>query len=271
MAFRRQFIRAKWKGSGHMAYKRILTAISAAAIAAAIPAAASASVTITGISGNPGFLTGKVVYTPGGIGGNATRTSQDLYIGRLRLSGTDNTTMQAVTFDTYCIDIFNYIQGGTFDIQAFSLGDAEKENQVKRLLSGTASYIGNAVGSTAKKNVSAAIQMAVWEIVNESGTSGYSLDNGLFQIGGTGSVVPTARLMAQGYLDNLAGFSATGTHSYRMLTAINPINNQRQVFLAAAGVPEPSAWALLILGFGAVGGALRKNGRGRRQTATAIA
>ena len=247
-----------------MAYKRILTAIGAVTVAAAIPAAASASVTITGIAGNPGFLTGKVVYTPGGIGGNASRTSQDLHIGRLRLSGTDNTTMQAVVFDTYCIDIFNYIQGGTFDIQAFSLSDPLKENQVKRLLSGTASYIGNAVGSTAKKNVSAAIQMAVWEIVNESGASGYSLGGGLFQIGAsTGSVNPTARAMAQGYLDSLAGFSATGTHSYRMLTAINPINNQRQVFLAAAGVPEPSAWALLILGFGLVGGAMRSGRRAR--------
>lgn len=251
-----------------MAFKRILAAISAATVAAAIPTAASASVTINGISGNPGFLTGNVTYTPGGIGGNPARTSQDLHIGRLRLSGVDNTTMQAVVFDSYCIDIFNYIQGGTFDIQAFSLTDAEKENQVKRLLSGTASYIGDAVGSTAKKNVSAAIQMAVWEIVNESGTGGYSLDNGLFRIGGTGSVVPTARLLAQSYLDNLDGFNATGTHSYRMLSAINPVNNQRQVFLAAAGVPEPSAWALLILGFGLVGGAMRSK---RRQSFTAIA
>lgn len=267
MPLRRQFIRAEWKGSRHMAFKRILTAISAATVAAAIPTAASASVTINTITGNPGFLTGNVVYTPGGIGGNATRTSQNLYIGRLRLSGTDNTTMQAVTFDTYCIDIFNYIQGGTFDLQAFSLADAVKENQIKRLLSGTASYIGNAVDSTAKKNVSAAIQMAVWEIVNESGTGGYSLDSGLFRIGGTGSVVPSARLMAQGYLDNLDSFSATGTHSYRMLSAIDPVNNQRQVFLAAAGVPEPSAWALLILGFGLVGGAMR----GRRRGAVAIA
>lgn len=250
-----------------MAYKRILTAISAAAVAAAIPTAASASVTITGISGNPGFLTGNVTYTPGGIGGNASRTNQDLYIGRLRLSGTDNTTMQSVVFDTYCIDIFNYIQGGTFDIQAFSLTDPVKENQVKRLLSGTASYIGDAVGGTAKKNVSAAIQMAVWEIVNESGTGGYSLDDGLFRIGNTGSVVPAARLLAQGYLDNLGSFSATGTHTYRMLAAIDPVNNQRQVFLAAVGVPEPSTWALLILGFGLVGGAMR----GRRQATVATA
>jgi hypothetical protein len=251
---------------------KLIGTFAAALLAGAfIPASASASITITGIAGNPGFLTGNVIYTPGGIGGNPARTSQNLHVGRLRLSGVDNSTMQAVVFDSYCIDIFNYLQGGTFDIQAFTLADPVKENQIKRLLSGSAGFIGSAVGSTAKKNVSAAIQMAVWEIVNESGVGGYSLDNGLFQMGTTGSVTPTARAMAQGYLDNLAGFNATGTHSYRMLSAIDPVNNQRQIFLAAAGVPEPSAWALLILGFGLVGGALRKKGHTRRRATAALA
>lgn len=238
-----------------------LLAAGLALAGSTMASSASASVTITSITGSPGFLTGKVIYTPGGIGGVSARTSQDLGVGRLRLSGFDNTTMAAVTFDTYCIDIFNYIQGGTFNLQAFTLGDAVKENQVKRLLSGTAGYIAAASGGAAKKNISAAIQMAVWEIVNEGGTSGYSLDNGLFQMGTTGSVTPGARALAQGYLDNLGSFRATGTSSYRMMAAISPVNNQRQVFLAAAGVPEPSAWALLILGFGTVGGAMRRRKR----------
>lgn len=250
---------------------KLKCALAAAAVAAVVPAAASASVTITGISGNPGFATGTAIYTPGGIGGSASRTSQDLLVGRLRLTGIDNATMAAVTFDTYCIDIFNFMRNGTFDLQAFSLADSTKENQVKRLLSGTAGAIGAAVGFEQKRNVSAAIQMAVWEIVNESGSSPYSLDGGLFQMGTTGSVALGARSLAQGYLDNLGNFSATGTHSYRMLTAISPINNQRQVFLAVAGVPEPSAWALMILGFGLVGGVLRKNGRIRRRAAIAFA
>jgi len=244
--------------------KRLLAA--GALAAATIPTMANAGVTITGISGNPGFATGKVIYTPGGIGGSASRTSQDLYIGRLHLTGVDNTTLAAVSFDSYCIDIFHYIQGGTFDIQAFSLPDATKENQLKRLLSATSGYIGAAAGFEQKRDISAAIQMAVWEIVNESGTSGYSLDGGLFQIGTTGSVAPTARGIAQGYLSNLDSFSASGAQSYRMLTAVNPVSNQRQVFLAAAGVPEPSVWGLLILGFGTIGGAMR-----RRRTTTKFA
>ena len=242
---------------------------AAAAVAAGIPAAASASVTITGISGNPGFATGKVIYTPGGIGGSASRTSQDLLVGRLRLTGIDNATMAAVTFDTYCIDIFNYMRTGTFDLQAFSLADPIKENQLKRLLSATAGAIDSTIGFEQKRNVSAAIQMAVWEIVNESGTSAYSLDSGLFQMGTTGSVANGGRAIAQSYLTNIASFSATGTHSYRMLAAVNPISNQRQIFLAA--VPEPSTWAMLILGFGVIGGALRKNRRHHHRATIAFA
>lgn len=253
-----------------MKFKRIVSATLAGVVAIAAPSAAQAGITITGIGGNPGFLTGNVTYTPGGIGGNPARTSQDLNIGRLHLTGTDTATMQAVAFDSYCIDIFHYIQGGSFDLQAFSMPDAVKQNQLKRLLSGSAGYIGAASGAAAKRDISAAIQMAVWEIVNESGTSGYSLSDGLFRIGTTGSVAANARGLAQGYLDNLAGFSATGAHSYRMLTAVNPVSNQRQVFLAAAGVPEPSAWALLILGFGAVGGALRKSARKRARQRTSL-
>lgn len=245
--------------------------LAAAAMAAAIPSAASASVTITGIAGNPGFATGRVIYTPGGIGGSPTRTSQDLSVGRLRLTGFDNSSLAPVTFDSYCIDIFNYIQNGSFELQAFSLADPVKENQIKRLLSGTAGLIATTAGFEQKRNVSAAIQMAVWEIVNESGTSGYSLDGGLFRMGTTGSVALGARGLAQGYLNNIDSFTATGTHTYRMLTAVNPVSNQRQVFLAAAGVPEPTTWALLIAGFGVIGGALRKDRRNRRRATIAFA
>lgn len=242
---------------------KIKFAGAAALLAAAtVPSAAQASVTINSIVGNPGFLSGKVIYTPGGIGGNAGTTSQDLLIGRMRMTGTDNATMAAVSFDTYCIDIFNYVRNGTFDIVEFALANPLKQTQLKTLLSHTATFIDAAGTSAQKKDISAAIQMAVWEIVNESGTAGYSLDNGLFQIGASsGSVVPVARGLAQGYLGNLGGWSLQPGYDYKMMTALNPVKNQRQVFLTTAAVPEPATWAMLILGFGVVGGAMRKRSR----------
>jgi hypothetical protein len=245
-----------------MALKRILATI---AVAAAIPAAASASVTISGISGNPGFETGRVVYTPGGIGGVGGPASQYLNIGRIHLTGIDNNTLAAVSFDSYCIDIFHYLQGGSFDLQAFAMSDPVKQSQLKTLLTHTAGYIDAATNPAQAMDTSAAIQMAVWEIVNESGTSGYSLGTGLFQVASNwGTVVPNARGLAQSYLNAMGGWSADNNYRVRMMTAFNPVGNQRQVFLAA--VPEPSAWALMILGFGLVGSAMRRNAHRRSTT-----
>ncbi len=243
-----------------MMFKRILAGAAVAA-ALAVPSMASASVTITSITADPGFRTGRVSYAPGGIGGNPATTVQDLNIGRFRLAGVDNDTTQAVVFETYCIDIFNYIKTGTFEIETFALADALKQQQVQKLLGHTAGFISAAATLTSKKDTSAAIQMAVWEIINEAGTSGYSLGSGQFRIDGSyGTVNPAARAMAQGYLDAMGGWAQPSGFGYRMMTAINPQNNQRQIFLAA-GVPEPSAWALLIAGFGVVGGAMRSRRR----------
>lgn len=230
--------------------------------AATLPTAAHAGVTVTGISGDPGFLTGRITYTPGGIGGNAGTTTADLNIGRMKFTGTDSATAAAVAFNTYCIDIFNYVRNGTFDIATFTLGNAVKEQQLKTLLSNTADFIGNAATLAGKQDVSAAIQLAVWEIVNESGTSGYSLGGGLFQVSATqGTAATNARGLAQGYLDNLSNWTAKSGYSYSVLNAVNPANNQRQVLFAA--VPEPGTWALLIAGFGMVGAAMRRRRRVR--------
>ena len=239
-----------------MIIKRVIAAAILAS--AAIPTIASASVTITNTSGDPGFETGRISYTPGGIGGPGGPSNLNLYIGRIHMTGVDNSTMSAVTFDTYCIDIFNHLQNGTFDLQALTLGDPAKQAQLQKLLGHTATFIDDAATTSAKQDISSAIQMAVWEIVNENGTTGYSLDNGLFTVANNyGSVVPASRGIAQSYLDDLVTWADPTGYGYRMMTAVNPANNQRQVFLVAGAVPEPSAWALMIAGFGLVGGAMR--------------
>ncbi|WP_375290300.1 PEPxxWA-CTERM sorting domain-containing protein [Qipengyuania sp.] len=242
--------------------KSVFAALFTAAIS--LTTAAEASVTITGQAGNPGWLTSKIIYTPGGLGGKATTTSLNVYAGRNRLTGYDNSAMSAVTFDSYCIDIFNRLSSAnaTFEIGSLSLLDQAKQADLYRLLLSTAGYIDAQSNLTKKKRISAAIQLAAWEIVNEASGSAYSLGAGAFQVASNyGSVKdgtasnPSALVLAQGYLDSLPTATIPAGNRLRTLEAINPISNQRQVFIAA--VPEPATWSMLILGFGVVGGTLR--------------
>ena len=100
--------------------------------------------------------------------------------------------------------------------------------------------------------------MAIWEIMFESGTSGYSLSNGQFKMGSYGTVQTNAIGLGQGYLNSLSTWSVQPGYQFSMLTATTGTKNQRQIFFNQSAVPEPASWALMILGFGLVGGVLRK-------------
>lgn len=59
-------------------------------------------------------------------------------------------------------------------------------------------------------------------------------------------------------------FDFTGGFSINQVVGLNGSPNyEKLVFMANGVVPEPSAWALMILGFGAVGAALRGSRRRR--------
>jgi hypothetical protein len=160
---------------------RILKAASLAAAALLLPASAQAAIKITGISGDPGFRSGTIHYSgPLGTLPNSG-PSVNVSVGQIKLTGKDTTTNAAVSFLAYCIDIFDYLKAGLFDVANFTFNPAKEQK-------------------------------------------------------------------------------------LRMLVPQDADNNQTQVFLVSTPVPEPSTWALLILGFGVVGGAMR---RGRLHAAFA--
>lgn len=218
-----------------------LAIVTAAALlgAAAIPAAATAAtvVNITGYTFNPGARTGKVIHSvlPGEPTGN-------IYIGRLSMTGVNNATMTPVQFLTYCVNIFQNLHTGQFTMAPLSTiaTTAAKRQNLNKLLTNT---------TPSSINASAAIQLAVWEILYEtSGT--FSVDNGVFKAVNGDSA--TARGLANGYLNSLGGWQQTSGKSVKLLYAAN---NQSQIYL---GVPEPDTWALMLLGFGAIGIAARR-------------
>ena len=248
-------------------------AITAALLASAtLPTAANDAIKITGIAGDPGFRAGVIHYTGTGGALPNNQSSVAVNVGRIALTGTDTVTNAPVSFLSYCIDIFDYLKKGLFSIADFSF-DAGKEQKLKVLITNTAGAI-DAVDSAPltapqkanqKKNVSSAIQMAVWEIAFETAGNPFSVTTGDFWMNGSGLTnlnggVSSAQTLAQGFLTNIntnVWTQADPNWSLRMLVPHDAANNQTQAFLVSTPVPEPSTWAMLILGFGLVGGAMR--------------
>ena len=234
--------------------------------ALALPASASAAIKITGISGDPGFRSGTIHYTGTVDTLPNNQQSVNVNVGRIKLTGQDTANANApVSFLAYCIDIFDYLKAGLFDVANFTF-DAGKEQKLKTLLTNTAGDIDAAATLNQKKNVSAAIQMSVWEIAFETENTPFDIASGDFWMTGNGLTTfnggtSSAATIAQGYLANInsgAWNTANPNFSLRMLVPQDGNNNQTQVFLVSTPVPEPSTWALLILGFGLLGGAMRR-------------
>lgn len=228
-------------------------AIAASLIATtAFATRASAAVNITSISGNPGFEAGIISYVPTGLNTTAG-------IGRFELTGTNTADASAVDYFTYCIDIFHYLHTGSFTVAPLStlVSNVTKRDQLAALVTTADPFIVAATTLAQKKDISTAIQLAVWEITNESGTSGYSLSGGLFQETGSGSA--NARALAATYLSNVAD-GTWGIAPNKQVEILYDANNQSQIFVAS--VPEASSWAMLIVGLGLVGVTIRRRKSG---------
>ena len=217
------------------------------ALLAAGAAQASFTVTTAAIDGTVGGLNGTVNYTPKSMSENAA-------IGRLRLTGVDTTTNASFSWSSYCVDIFDTLKTGTFTAAPMtSLNlSATKLSQLNALLSNVDPYVTNAT-------TSAAAQMAVWEIVNESSTS-YDVSKGAFDVTNISADATTdANRML---LAVTSGYWKTSENFSMALVASS--GNQTQLVYGAnaraltAAVPEPASWAMMIGGFGMVGAAMRR-------------
>ena len=260
------------------AFRRSAAIIVGSLIALAMPGAASATTfNITGwaLDGSVGSYNG-VVHA-----GSLTEASG---IGRIVLTGTDMAMSAPVSLKVWCVDVahnlanaqFTEVTSGTMPAFLSAMGyTATQLSYVSYLLAAH----DNAPGGHAdivNATTSAAMQLAIWEVLNEASTTAWNVGSGNFFVtnydadlgAGSPSVVSQANLWL-GDLKTAITNRTVPTLNGTEFVVLNPgSGSQAQVFLRAAGVvPEPASWMTMILGFGAIGTALRR----RRSAGRAVA
>ena len=247
-------------------FRSAAAAIGGLLCSVAIPSAASAanfSIDTTvpggwvGIDGSVGSINGTVNVISEG-------RSEGAAIGRINLHGLRSDTNAIGDMQVFCADVTDWLGNGDFVEQPLSdftkgVGSAQVlytatqiNNMFKFLVYAQQQGISNPL-------TSAAAQLGVWEILNESGTS-WDLTNGNLSVGLWGG--PDAVGLANSWL---GAFQSTSVAHYQLHLLDPGRGNQLQVFTTftpgdqtTRGVPEPATWGMIALGFGLLGSALRR-------------
>jgi hypothetical protein len=244
---------------------KILALAAAAGLMFTAANASAQAVKITNVSFTPGSVTGTV---------HSSALNGDVGIGRFEFKGTYNSNNAALDLLTYCIDLGHTVSLGNVNYTNYSIINAlsytgmttAKANSLNALLSNTNALLGAATGQNAI-NISAATQMAAWEIMFETQPNWSVTANSGFYVTGSGTALNDSESLANTYLNNIKNNTWTANNAYDLKVLYSP-TQQSQVFLTPS-VPEPATWGMIILGFGAMGGALRHRRRNSGALATA--
>lgn len=221
-----------------------------AALAATVAVPASATVIHADFIGYEGNYYGGIGYAPANF--------QEIGpAGRFVFVGTDTATNAAFNAYTFCADIFRGVNTGDFLITPLSqiASSVTKQQQLAALLTHADAEISAFVPySQQAVSTAASLQLAIWEVIYEAGTTGYDVSNGDFYTFGdpmTDNYFVPLWGLANGYLANVTNGSWTASASEA--SVLYSATNQSQLFVGGPGVPEPATWLTMLLGFIGVG------------------
>lgn len=190
----------------------------------------------------------------------------------------------------FCVDIYHFSGSGLaydyddgqplktnsrngFTVDAMTPEDALSPGQVAhvgRLVNyGAKLYAADAMDQPDKTNKLAAVQGAIWQVINQP-KSGFSItaNQGIGPVNGLIGGLAGPNYLSLIYED-VGGVSSKIHFLKESSTSANPYgtSGSHQAF-AIAAVPEPATWVMMIGGFAVAGGMLR---RSRQRTESSVA
>ena len=162
---------------------------------------------------------------------------------------TGNWDGNAVSMLAYCVDLFDYAGTGTFevvDLLSYLGGDTTRYNRISSLV--------DTYGATSGSLSQAAMQMAIWELVYETSNNMDVTKNHFDSYwSNSGSLASTAN----SYLNGAVAGAGSIDPNLKLYVAKNSDKQDLLFYTYQPAVPEPATWAMMILGMGAVGCAMR--------------
>lgn len=256
--------------------------IATSIIALASPAAAATTINAT----VAGFLAGSgtsIGSAPSPVPPSVRRTITnpvsevvDVYVSRMAATKNLGSTYPHAllggvgnNFVAFCIEPLESIPIGSaveykvvpLSLAASGIGGIgiAKANYIRELFGRNAPNGGFAVMTP---RLSAIFQVAIWEIVSEQPGTAFNLTTGNMRVGlrGIDGLFDRSDLLtANTWLSRLNG---TGPMAKGLVALQNGTRGVQgsgtQDLLVFAAVPEPSTWAMLIVGFGMTGAAMRR-------------
>jgi len=177
-------------------------------------------------------------------------------MGPQKISGTFNGSLINAT--AFCIELTQDSSSGSFDVVSLSsylndLGKSGSYNSMTKLLS---TYSGSGSMTT-----DVALQLAIWDLRYDNDSN---VKSGYFEVENMSSGYNTYTNAANAQLANLG----TVDSSLQFWVAKSS-NKQDLLFVTQTpAVPEPATWAMMIIGFAAIGRSMRAR---RNSTAVSFA